>query len=78
MPTLLRPHVGRYALCDYEKIFCTDLKRGDDIFEMRGIDRAAGCIVIVRPDQHVGQILPIDAREELTHYFSGFLRVRKA
>ena len=76
MPTLLRPHVGRYGLCDYEKVFCADLKRGEDIFTMRGIDRAAGCIVIVRPDQYVGQILPLSARDELAGYFAGILRMR--
>jgi len=76
MPTLLRPHVGRYGLCDYEKIFCADLKRGEDIFGMRGIDRAAGCIVIIRPDQYVGHILPLDARGELARYFARFLRAR--
>jgi len=41
MPTLLRPHVGRYGLCDYEKVFCADLKRGEDLFAVRGIDRGA-------------------------------------
>ncbi|MEW5863290.1 MAG: FAD-dependent monooxygenase [Pseudomonadota bacterium] len=76
MPTLLRPHVGRYGLCDYEKIFCADLKRGEDIFEMRGIDRERGCMVIVRPDQYVGDVLPLAAREELTAYFAGILRAR--
>ena len=76
MPTLLRPHVGRYGLCDYEKLFCADTKRGEDIFDLRGIDRAAGCIVIVRPDQHVGHVLPLGARDELAAYFAGILRVR--
>jgi phenol 2-monooxygenase len=76
MPTLLRPHVGRYGLCDYEKVFCADLKGGADIFDMRGIDRAAGCMVVVRPDQHVGHVLPLDARDELSAYFAGILRVR--
>jgi phenol 2-monooxygenase len=76
MPTLLRPHVGRYGLCDYEKVFCVDIKRGEDIFAMRGIDRAAGCIVVVRPDQYVGHILPLSARDELAAYFAGVLRVR--
>jgi len=76
MPTLLRPHVGRHGLCDYEKVFCADLKRGEDIFDSRGVDRAAGCIVIVRPDQYVGHILPLDAREELATYFEGIFRVR--
>ncbi|MDO8448693.1 MAG: FAD-dependent monooxygenase [Rhodoferax sp.] len=76
MPTLLRPHVGRYGLCDYEKVFCADLKRGEDIFESRGIDRAAGCMLIVRPDQYVGHILPLHARDDLTEYFAAILRVR--
>lgn len=78
MPTLLRPHVGRYGLCDYEKIFCVDFKRGDDIFAMRGIDRAAGCMVVVRPDQYVGHVLPLSARDELATYFGGVLCVRTA
>ena len=76
MPTLLRPAVGRYGLTDYEKIFCADLKRGEDIFAMRGIDRVAGCIVIVRPDQYVGHVLPLHARDELAAYFGAILRVR--
>ena len=70
MPALLRPHVGRFGLCDYEKVFCADVKRGEDIFEMRGIDRAAGCIVIVRPDQYVGHVLPLRARDEMAAYFA--------
>ena len=76
MPALLRPHVGRYGLCDYEKVFCADLKRGEDVFEARGIDRAAGCMVVVRPDQYVGHILPLAARDALAAYFAAILRVR--
>jgi phenol 2-monooxygenase len=71
MPTLLRPHVGRYKLCDYEKVFCADTKSGPSIFEARGIDTGAGCMVIVRPDQYVGHILPLGARQELSAYFKG-------
>lgn len=77
MPSLLRPRVGRFGLCDYEKVFCADLKRGEDIFAMRGIDRATGCIVVVRPDQYVGHVLPLQAREELAAYFAAVLRVRR-
>ena len=76
MPSLLRPHVGRYGLCDYEKVFCAGVNEGDDIFDMRDIDRAAGCMVIVRPDQYVGHILPLQAREPLAAYFGAILRVR--
>jgi phenol 2-monooxygenase (NADPH) len=73
MPSFLLPRKGRYGLCDYEKMFCPDLKSGNDIFEMRGIDRASGCMVIVRPDQHVAHVLPLDAHAELTAFFGGFM-----
>ncbi|MBX3610076.1 MAG: FAD-dependent monooxygenase [Hydrogenophaga sp.] len=76
LPALLRPAVGRYGLCDYEKAFCANQQNGQDIFDLRGIHRADGCIVIVRPDQYVGAILPLTAREALTRYFAGILRVR--
>jgi phenol 2-monooxygenase len=73
MPALLLPPKGRYGLHDYEKIFCADLKSGNDIFAMRGIDRATGCIVVVRPDQYVAQVLPLDAYAQLAAYFDGFM-----
>ena len=55
---------------------CEAFQRSNDIFTMRSIDRAAGCMVIVRPDQYVGHILPLTARTELAAYFAGILRVR--
>lgn len=73
MPSLLKHLKGRFQIKDYEKMFCSDLKTGDDIFDMRGIDRQTGCIVIVRPDQYVAHILPLDAYAELTAFFAGFL-----
>ena len=73
MPTLLRPRIGRFGLCDYEKIFCADPAPHNDIFEQRGINRAQGCMVVVRPDQYVGHVLPLAAREELTSYFAHIL-----
>jgi phenol 2-monooxygenase len=74
MPSLLKPKKGRYGLQDYEKVFCLDHKDQGDIYEMRGIDRAQGCVVIVRPDQYVAQVLPLEARAELTDFFAGVLR----
>jgi phenol 2-monooxygenase (NADPH) len=73
MPALLLPRKGRYGLRDYEKVFCPDLKRGNDIFAMRGIDRAAGCMVVVRPDQYVAHVLALDAYGELASFFDGFM-----
>lgn len=70
MPSLLKPLVGRYKLKDYEKIYCPDFKNGDDIFEMRGINRNTGCVVVVRPDQYIAHLLPLDAYEELEKFFA--------
>lgn len=73
MPSFLLPKKGRYGLVDYEKIFCADLKSGDDVFAMRGVDREQGCLVIVRPDQHIAQVLPLDAYDDLAKFFDGFM-----
>jgi 2-polyprenyl-6-methoxyphenol hydroxylase-like FAD-dependent oxidoreductase len=73
MPAFLLPRKGRYGLCDYEKMFCPDLKARQDIFDLRGIDRGAGCVVAVRPDQYVAHVLPLDAHEELAAFFDGFM-----
>jgi phenol 2-monooxygenase len=73
MPALLLPRKGRYGLCDYEKVFCPDLKVGHDIFDMRGIDRGRGCMVIVRPDQYVAHVLPLDGHAQLAAFFDGFM-----
>ena len=54
-------------------MFCPDLKSGDDIFEMRRIDRKRGCMVIVRPDQYVAHVLPLDATAELSDFFAAFM-----
>ena len=74
MPSFLLPRKGRYGLHDYEKMFCPDLKGGDDIFAMRGIDRVKGCMVVVRPDQYVAHIFPLDAYTELAAFFDGFMK----
>jgi phenol 2-monooxygenase len=74
MPSLLKPQTGKLGLQDHEKIFCVDHKGAGDIFEMRGIDRERGCLVIVRPDQYVANVLPLDGYDALSTYFAGVLR----
>ena len=74
MPSLLLPRKGRHGLVDYEKMFCADLKAEQDVFDLRVIDRQAGCMVIVRPDQYVAHVLPVSAREELATFFEGFMQ----
>jgi phenol 2-monooxygenase len=73
MPALLLPRKGRYGLVDYEKIYCPDLKGGRDIFDLRQIDRQRGCLVIVRPDQYIAHVLPLDADAELSAFFHRFM-----
>ncbi|MBY6058212.1 FAD-dependent monooxygenase [Leisingera daeponensis] len=74
MPPLLRPAKGRYGLHDFEKIFCTDHMLGQDIYAMRGIDRAQGCMIVVRPDQYVAHILPLDGVAALSAFFDGIFK----
>ena len=72
LPDLLRPRKGRFSLVDYEKVFCPDFGAGD-IFDTRDIDRQSGCAVVVRPDQYVSHILPLDAHAALSAFFSAFM-----
>jgi len=72
MPDLLKPRKGCYQLIDYEKIFCPDFK-SEDIFDLRGVNRTTGCLVVVRPDQYVAHVLPLDAQEMLAKFFGGFM-----
>ncbi|WIY24074.1 FAD-dependent monooxygenase [Parasedimentitalea psychrophila] len=69
LPKLLLPTKGIHRLTDYEKAFCPDLKQTPDIFDMRGIDRNTGALLIIRPDQHVAHVLPLDGFEELAVFF---------
>ena len=72
LPSILLPRKGSFGLVDYEKTYCVNPKAGDDIFEARGIDRANGAMVIVRPDQYVSNVLPLDAHDALAAFFSQF------
>jgi phenol 2-monooxygenase/3-hydroxybenzoate 4-monooxygenase len=75
MPALLRPLKGRLGLRDYEKVFAPDLKNpAADIFDLRGVDRERGALVLVRPDQYVAHVLPLDAHQALADFFAAFMR----
>ncbi|MDN8616052.1 FAD-binding monooxygenase [Variovorax ginsengisoli] len=77
LPSILMPRKGCFGLIDYEKAFCPDLKHGPDIFDLRGIDRAQGSMVIVRPDQYVANVLPLEAHADLAAFFGRFLLDRR-
>ena len=73
LPPLLLPQKGCHGLRDYEKVFSPDLRHGPDIFDLRGIHRQQGCLVIVRPDQYIAHVLPLNANAELAGFFAGFM-----
>jgi phenol 2-monooxygenase len=75
MPPVLLPRKGRFGLIDYEKMFCPDPNAGD-IFDLRGVNRETGCMIVVRPDQYVSHVLPLDGHEALTSFFAGTLLAR--
>lgn len=68
MHPLLRPAKGRYGLTDYEKVFCAIPE--SDIFDLRQINREEGCIVVVRPDQYIANILSLADHQGLTRFFA--------
>jgi phenol 2-monooxygenase (NADPH) len=70
LPPVLLPRKGRFGLVDYEKVFCPDPKAGD-IFDLRGVDRDTGCMVLVRPDQYVAHVLPLHEVEALDRFLGG-------
>jgi phenol 2-monooxygenase len=67
LPPVLLPTKGRFGLVDYEKAFSVD--RDADIYALRGVDRARGCVVIVRPDQFVAEVLPLEDHAALSGFF---------
>ncbi len=74
LPALLVPAKGKYGLRDYEKAFASQLvDGGEEIYEVRGIDRATGALVVVRPDQYVSMVLPLDGTLALTEFFARFM-----
>ena len=76
MPSLLHPAKGKLGLQDHEKVFCVDHKGLGDIYDMRGIDRAGGCMIIVRPDQYTAHILPLNAYDALSAFFDAIYQPR--
>jgi phenol 2-monooxygenase len=74
VPAAFKPSVGPFQLTDYEKVYATD--PAADIFELRGLDRG-GVVVVVRPDQYVANVLPLDATADLAAFFAPLLTLRE-
>lgn len=67
VPAAFRPVKMPFELVDVNQVFSAG--HGRDMFRDRDISRD-GAIVIVRPDQYVAGIFPLNAREEISTFFA--------
>lgn len=68
VPKAFKPVKAPYDLIDINQVYAAG--HGRDIFRERQL-RRTGAIVVVRPDQYVAAVLPLDAREVLASFFDG-------
>jgi phenol 2-monooxygenase (NADPH) len=74
-PEVFRPYDQRDGW-DYWKIFVDDEsyhERHGQIYQNYGIDREHGCAIILRPDQYVSYVGPVDDYGALDKFFSSFM-----
>jgi phenol 2-monooxygenase len=67
LPDLLLPRKGRFGLVDHEKAF-SSFADGSDAYQRRGVDFELGAMVLVRPDQHIAQVLPLAGTADLATF----------
>ncbi|KAH9817225.1 FAD binding domain-containing protein [Melampsora americana] len=73
---ILRPLQGQHGFGSYLKIFTDDesYHQGHDhAYEKYGINPNSGCMLVIRPDQHVSLILDLDDHVELSSFFDQFM-----
>jgi len=66
-PEVFRPRCGSLGLMNWEKVYAGG--SGTDIFAERGLSHG-GVVVVVRPDQYVAAVLPLQATDELAAFFA--------
>ncbi|MBE7956203.1 FAD-dependent monooxygenase [Microbacterium oxydans] len=73
-PELFQPKTGPLGLTDWEKVYAAGPSKWTetDIFAARELSRD-GVVVVVRPDQYVAAILPLDDTAELSEFLEGAL-----
>jgi phenol 2-monooxygenase len=71
-PSLFQPRSGPLGLVDWEKVYAAGPSKWTDvdIFEARELSRD-GVVVVVRPDQYVAAIFPLDGVAELERFLAG-------
>lgn len=73
-------HYDEVAGYDYWKIHVDDISYHEghgEFYKTFGISQQ-GCIIVIRPDQYVSYIGPMEDVESINKFFSGFLRTPKS
>ena len=74
VPAAFKPAGGPFQLVNLNNVFAQG--RGSDFYGERGISDE-GCVVVVRPDHYVANVLPLTATAKLAEFFRGFLLDRR-
>ncbi|WP_019179404.1 FAD-binding monooxygenase [Microbacterium yannicii] len=71
VPEVFLPRTGPLGLTDWEKVYAAAPSAWSDvdIFDERNLSRD-GVVVVVRPDQYVAAVLPLEATDELAAFFA--------
>ena len=75
LPDILHPFDEETGW-DYDKVFVDDVSYHDghgEAYKNYGVDRVKGCVVALRPDQHVGWMGELEDGAGLERYFEGIL-----
>ena len=79
LPEVFHPFDERTGW-DYEKVYVDDISYHEghgEAYGNYGVDPERGCLVIARPDQHVGWIGDLEDVGDVDRYFSAFLVPQK-
>ncbi|KAI1129609.1 FAD binding domain-containing protein [Nemania abortiva] len=76
IPEIFTPVTGKWGLKNILKVFVDD--EGHDhthghAYEAYGIEPSQGALVVVRPDQYIARISPLNDIEGVNSFFGGFL-----
>ncbi|KAL3461616.1 thioredoxin-like protein [Aspergillus heterothallicus] len=74
-PEAFRPY-GEIDDWNYENVFVDDLSYHEGhgkLYETFGIDPEKGCLIVLRPDQYVSYVRPLEDYEAVDRLFSGFM-----
>lgn len=75
-PSIYQPTHKPYGVKDFDSLYCDEpsFHDGDGkAYTGYGIDPTVGCIVVVRPDQHVSGVYGMEDANEISGFFDSFM-----